>query len=94
MTYEEHERSQLIDTVAVKLRIENLSTKNTEQVLKEIKDRCPNAADAITKIRALKNNTTPEMFNDNNCFDPAISKYFENLSQIKADLNSAIEKCG
>lgn len=93
MTYEEYERSQIIDTIAIKLGIDNLSEKDTEQVLEEIKDRCPDAAEAITKIRVLKDDTTPEMFNENNCFDPAISKYFENLSKIRTDLNSAVEKC-
>jgi hypothetical protein len=93
MTYEEHERSQIIDTVAIKLGIENLSTKSTERILEEIKNRCPDAFEAIIKIRELKKTTTPEMFNENNCFDPAISKYFESLIQTRADLNNVIEKC-
>ncbi len=106
MTYQEYERTQIVEDVATKLDI-NPINKDLESVLTEIEIKCPEAAKIIRERKRLKD----EIFNQNNSnlFEPSldsntgevidnpaqkqINDYAEKIINSKTDLNNAVKKC-
>lgn len=106
MTYEEYERTQIVDDTAVQVGINPIG-KDLETVLSEIESKCPEATDIIRKRKKLKDEIFEQA--DSNLFEsrldpdtgevienPAqqqIDEYAEKIIQSKIDLNNAISEC-
>jgi len=106
MTYEDYERTQIVDVVATQLDINPIG-KTLEAVLTEIENKCPDAAKTIRDRKKLKdeifhNKTNSSLFEsylNSNTGEvqhtdyEKIQEYAEKLIQSKIDLDKTVEKC-
>lgn len=106
MTYEEYERTQVVDVVATQLGINPIG-KDLETVLTEIENKCSKAAEIIRERKKLKDEifkqAKPNLFESyldvdtgeviENSAQQQIDEYAKKIIQSQIDLNNAVKKC-